>query len=180
MLKKYLKYALMVVILLFTTILLIGCGAETEEPKENTNEQATTETPESNVVEKDFIKVTLAAGWEVYEERTTDTTIVITKADSDEFFKPEIKLTSGTLNTPKEEMERWSGIYKDGKQVDNVTINGIEYLVFRRDNSTGLKILMFTSNGAVLNENEKGYVTVELSSIEIEDAKPILETIIIK
>jgi len=183
MLKKYLKYGLIVIILLSMTIFLTGCGAKTEEVEElgeTTNEQAVEETPVSNDVETDVIKITLSEGWEVYEARTTNSTIVITKADSDEFYKPEIKMDSGTLMTPKEELERWSGIYSDGEQVDNVTVNEIEYLVLRRDTSTGVYILMFTSKGEALNEDEKGCVTVELSHIEIEDAKPILETIIIK
>ena len=179
MIKKYLKYGIIVLILVIGVVLLTGCGEQAEE-KENTSEPPVKEEVQSNVLETPELKLTLAEGWEKVEPRMTEHTIVIEKTDSEEFFKPEIKATGADFSTPKSQIESWQSIYSDGKVIDNVTINGIEYLVLRRDTNTGVYIHLATSLGDTLKPDEKGYVTIELSHIEIDDAKPILESIVIK
>ena len=77
-------------------------------------------------------------------------------------------------------MELWQRTYSNGTLIDNATINGHEYLVLRRDTSTGVYQYLVTSKGEELQEDENGYVGIEIMHCEIEDAMPVLETMVIK
>ena len=177
MLKNFLKIGLLIVILLSTCVLLTGCGedAVNEDPVISTDEtEELEETVKSNFVEKDYIELTLTEGWELNETRSSSSQIVLEMLDSEEFFKPEIKIDRSNSVSANDRIELWKTVYADAVAQDNVTINEIEYLVLKRDTATGTYLHLATSFG------EKGDISVEISHTEIEDVKPILDTIVIK
>ena len=66
----------------------------------------------------------------------------------------------------------------DAVQVDNVTINGVEYMVVEYESLN--KIWLFTSRGTVLEPEERSSIKITLENCGIEAAKPLLETFVPK
>ena len=186
MVKRNLRYELILIALLSIAVLLVGCGSQVEDAEETANEpdltqEAVTEEVTSNVAENDGIALTFTEGWEVVESRGSGSQIVLEKADSEEFFKPELNFQHSAYSSPIAQIELWENVYKDGSRIDNVTIGGIEYLVFSRDAAeTGPYIYLSTSPGEEFNEDGEGYLTIQIGHTEIADVTPILETITFK
>ena len=179
MLKKFSKVVLLIAVTLCMLVLLTGCGEDTakENPSNDTNTENADkpeETDKSNLVEKDYIELTLMEGWELNETRSSGGQIILEMPSSEEFFKPEIKIDRSNILSSDGQIEQWKNIYKDAVEQANVTFNGIEYLVLKRDTETGTYLHIATSFG------EKGSISVQISHTEIEDVKPMLETIVIK
>jgi len=78
--------------------------------------------------------------------------------------------------SPKYEIEDDYGIRfmnKEAVQADNVTINGIEWLVMETSN----KVILVTSWRPGLLVDQDGCIKVEIRDVGIDGAMPVLETI---
>ena len=150
--------------LVLTTALLTACGETAEEVKRE--------------VSDNFVTFVATADWEVTGE--TNTRIKLEKVDTDEFMQPEILFGLESTLSPQEQIDQWLNIYSDGKQVKDMTINGITYLVVERDTGTGKYIHMCTSPGSKLEKDARGAVTIEILRTTMEEVKPILATVSIK
>ena len=183
-------------VLVLGVSLLVGCSGDNSSSDSNNSAPSQTSTPEpvvtepepvvaeevkSNVAENDYVSVTFTEGWEVNETRTTGNRIVLEKADSEEFFKPELIFFIHNTYSPMSKIEDTEKAFPDGNRIDNVVVGGIDYLAHRRYNgSIGPYTYLCTSLEETLNEDEKGALTIDVNHIEIEDVTPILETITIK
>jgi len=145
--------------LLFVFLFVIGC----------TNSQ---ETPEQKPV--GFITFTMDDNWQIINE--TETEIEIEKTDSKDLSKLFFGLVKDV--SPKEQVEKWLETYPDSKQLDNITINNIEYLVVEKTTDEGKYMYLSTSYGD-FNEEAKGTIIIEISIAIVDDVKAMLETLVI-
>ena len=176
------KLAILLVLILSMTA-LTACGGDDTATPDTSKETPTVETPAapSNTVVKDFIELTLSDGW-THDAERSNYTIYLKKSDSEATSKPEIEISSSSLRTPNDQIAAWMDIYSSAPtppvQIDNFTVNGIEYIGLLRDSEVGKYYHLTTSRGD-LNPDEKGSITVELKYTDLEQVKPIMETFVI-
>ena len=172
-------------IILFAIIMGIsmfaGCGTSTDEQKGDANSPAVSadsnanqpgNQAESNVYEKDYVKVTVKDGWNVvaYDETKPKGTVRIDKkAEGGALHNITISSEKGTT---EESVQHKIKTFK-AEQLDNITINETEYSV-AADNKD------IKSTWLIAPSTEGNCVEISLSRATIEEAMPILESITIK
>ena len=176
------KLAMLLVLILSMTA-LTACGRDDTATPDTSKETPVVETPaaQSNTVVKDFIELTLSNGW-IHNAERSNSSIYLVIADSESTPKPEIQISASSLRTPNDQIAAWMDIYSSAPtppvQIDNFTVNGIEYMGLLRDSEVGKYYHLTTSRGD-FNPDEKGSITVELYYTDLEQVKPIMETFVI-
>ena len=142
--------------------------------------EITYEWPETEDVEMEHLTYTAKGNWYLY----------------DKFDRPYNKATKGKLKndklrpsatymeikeeskSPQYQVEDDYGVRflnKDAVQKDNVTINGIEWLVM--ESAQWNKTILVTSWRPGLLTDQAGSIVVEIRDVGIDGARPVLETI---
>jgi len=142
--------------------------------------EITHEWPETEDVEMEHLTYTAKGNWYLY----------------DKFDRPYNKATKGKLKndklrpsatymeikeeskSPQYQAEDDYGVRflnKDAAQKDNVTINGIEWLVM--ESAQWSKTILITSWRPGLLADQAGSIVVEIRDVGIDGARPVLETI---
>jgi hypothetical protein len=85
---------------------------------------------------------------------------------------------SGTINqVPIERVERMlASATANAERIDNVTVNGVEYMVLEMDHNGFLDYEYHTSIGA-FDENKTGAIMILIQGFTPEEALPLLQTI---
>jgi len=177
MTKKYLKYGLIVVILLSTIVLLTGCGAEESENEP----KVTKEIDESAWVDDETMKFAQVEGWKLDDSngynfyRLENPDIMIDEEIATITIIPYKRVDGGTSQDAINQHIKRSS---DVKQESNVTINGIEYLVASENSVFGTTYIFLFTKHEACEENE--IADISIVNATLEDAMPVLETISFK
>jgi len=127
-----------------------------------------------------FVTYSAVGGWEhinFYENFTTLATRDISVAMNPSSTRFGDRVGEMQINDSGQSPRELFNGNSAGEPADNVTINGIEYLVKVQESQN--RIWMYASRGGTtLNENEPGTMMVQLNNSTIEGARPVLETFI--
>jgi len=142
--------------------------------------EITHEWPESEDVAMEHLTYTAKGGWYLYNKFDEPYSSSMKGELQNDKLRPSatyMKISEGS-RSPQYEVEDNYGIRflnKAAVQKDNVTINGIEWLVM--EDSDRDKIFLVTSWRPGLLLDQDGNITVEIRNVGIEGARPVLETI---
>ena len=204
------KVTALVLILLLSITLFIGCNKSSPEEHESisdnklqqeTSVQESTPTPtpdpippeepeyedeeDSNRVQWNGFSVALVDDW--YKESDGFQAINL-KQESDAFDKPDLlvrylghsKNYGPAAFIEQESAKDWVQELGEINWMDNVTANGIEYMMAEYSGSRYKMFWLFAMEGTLdknLDTNDTSYLVMHFDWIDLESAMPLLETV---
>ena len=190
--KKAIALAL---ILLLGIAALAGCGGKAEEPEggqgnapADAPEPAQAEEPEAmpgetpdaaepeeaggDRVAFQNMSLSLVDGWYIDEE--TELRLYL-RQETDAFDTPAVDMGLSGGESPKWEIEEYyPSKYEGIQRADDVTVNGIEYLM--AEDKGNQMFWLYAMPGALDEDNEDEYMKIAFSWIDLAGAKPLMET----
>lgn len=128
------------------------------------------EAPEPEFIDAEYITFTACDGWYLDEVKEIAGKIYDLRRADDEWAYA--SFSAYEMSSPKEKIaDAISGM----ERIDNIVINGVEYIVLENDSRMQHLI---TSRGE-FDENATGAIIIKLQFVTIEEFMPVLETIVI-
>ncbi|MDR2713688.1 MAG: hypothetical protein LBB91_11310 [Clostridiales bacterium] len=134
----------------------------------------------TGLIDGGYIKFTCANGWYVNNvlegsaRISGDTFYVMQEGKSGV-----INISSMINNVPKERVESLlNSSTANAKRLDNLTVNGVEYLVLEMEHN-GYKDYQYLTSIGGFDENKNGTISILIQGFTPDEAKPLLETITI-